>query len=49
MFPTFADVTAPTMNWGVAMFGGVGIISLIYYVARGRHVYQGPVVYVVKG
>ena len=36
------------MNWGIAMFGGIAAISLATYVVRGRKMYKGPVVHVVK-
>ena len=36
------------MNWGIAMFGGVALISLTTYVVRGRKMYKGPVVNVAK-
>jgi hypothetical protein len=36
------------MNWGIAMFGGVAIISFIYYIVQGRKVYKGPVVNIVQ-
>jgi len=42
-FPLFRQVDAQTMNWGIAMFGGVAIISISYYVVHGRKVYNGPV------
>lgn len=45
-FPLFAQVTHETMNYGVVMFSGVAIISVIYYVVRARHVYKGPVVHI---
>ena len=36
------------MNWGIAMFGGAGILCAIYYFVRGRKVYVGPVARVTK-
>ena len=45
-FPLFAHVTAQTMNWGVAMFGGVAILCVINYTVSGRKVYKGPVAYI---
>ncbi|KAK5123914.1 hypothetical protein LTR85_002111 [Meristemomyces frigidus] len=48
LFPLFAHVTAKTMNWGVAMFGGAGILCAIYYVVQGRKVYVGPVARIKK-
>jgi len=47
-FPLFKEVTAVTMNWGIAMFGGVAVICIINYVVHARKVYQGPVVKVMK-
>jgi hypothetical protein len=44
-FPLFAHVTAKTMNWAIAMFGGVAILCAINYFVNGRKVYKGPVVY----
>lgn len=48
-FPMFAVVTVKTMNYGCVMFGGVAIISIVYYIVKGRHVYKGPVVDVRRG
>lgn len=45
-FPLTAVVNQETMNYGVVMFSGVAIISVVYYVARARHVYKGPVVHI---
>ncbi|KAH8701089.1 amino acid/polyamine transporter I [Talaromyces proteolyticus] len=42
-FPVSKDVTAGTMNWSVAIFGGVIIVALVYYYFSARHVYLGPV------
>lgn len=42
-FPLATPVTAATMNWSSTMFVGVMIISAIYYMAIGRHIYTGPV------
>ena len=44
-FPVFRQVTAKTMNWGVAMFGGAALVSILYYLVWGRKVYRGPVVH----
>lgn len=44
-FPLFNNPTADTMNWGIAMFGGAAILSIAYYLVRGRKFYNGPVVY----
>ena len=37
-----------SMNWGIAMFGGVAIVCAIYYAVQGRKVYVGPVARVKK-
>jgi choline transport protein len=45
-FPLATPVTGTTMNWSVAIYGGVIIFALSYYYLHGRHVYEGPVVLV---
>lgn len=30
----------------IVMFSGVLVIALVYYYVHGRHVYEGPVVFV---
>lgn len=47
-FPLFAKVNARTMNWGIAMFGGVALICAVYYGVHGRKAYRGPVVYIKR-
>lgn len=47
-FPADRSVTAETMNWGCAMFGGVAMLSIAWYFIKGRKAYRGPVVYIVK-
>lgn len=47
-FPMFADVTAKSMNWAIAMFGGVAILCSINYFINGRRYYKGPVVYLAR-
>ncbi|EFQ98516.1 hypothetical protein MGYG_01543 [Nannizzia gypsea CBS 118893] len=42
-FPLVSKVDVTTMNWSCAIFGGVVVFSLIYYVLHARHVYKGPV------
>jgi amino acid transporter len=42
-FPITARVTPETMNWSVAIFGGVVLLALTYYFLHARHVYSGPV------
>lgn len=43
-FPPATPVTAETMNWSCAVFGGFVIIGLAWYVVWGRRFYAGPVV-----
>ncbi|KXT11644.1 hypothetical protein AC579_7030 [Pseudocercospora musae] len=47
-FPVSTPVAPDSMNYAIVMFTGVFIIALIYYFVQGRHVYQGPVVYVQR-
>lgn len=35
-------------NWSSAMFVGIMILSLIYYITHARHVYVGPVTLVKR-
>ena len=42
-FPLTKEVNPTTMNWGVAIFGGVILLSMGYYMIRGWKVYKGPV------
>lgn len=43
-FPPAIPVTAVTMNWSIAVFGGFVILGLIWYAIVGRHHYNGPIV-----
>lgn len=43
-WPPAIPVTALTMNWSCAVFGGVVIIGLIWYGIYGRKVYNGPII-----
>lgn len=47
-FPMFAlpFLTVQYMNYGVVMFVGALLISMIYYTVHGRKAYQGPVVHI---
>jgi choline transport protein len=47
-FPSSPHPAPEAMNWAVAMYGGVMIFSLVYFVIWGRKVYRGPVEYVRK-
>jgi choline transport protein len=42
-WPIATPVTAETMNWASVIFSGVLLIAVVYYVAKGRHEYDGPV------
>lgn len=42
-FPPAIPVTAVSMNWSIAVFGGFVIIGLIWYAIRGSQ-YKGPIV-----
>jgi hypothetical protein len=43
-WPATATVTATTMNWSIAVFGGVLIFSMVFWLVHGRKVYTGPIV-----
>lgn len=42
-WPTATPVTAETMNWASVIFMGVLSIAVVYYLAKGRREYDGPV------
>jgi choline transport protein len=42
-WPLATPVTPQTMNWAVLMYGGMIVISVAYYIIKGRYVYTGPV------
>lgn len=42
-FAPETPVTLESMNWSCLVFGGFVVIGLVYWVARGRKVYHGPV------
>lgn len=42
-FPTGRPVTAPTMNWNIAMFGGITLFATVYYMIIGHKQYRPPV------
>lgn len=46
-WPPTSVVDAGTMNWSVAVFGGVVIFSLVFWGLHGRKVYKGPITEVV--
>jgi len=43
-WPPSPEVTAQTMNWSVAVYGGVLILSVVFWFAHGKKVYTGPIV-----
>ena len=43
-WPPGVDPTATTMNWSVAVYGGVLLFSLGFWAVHGRKVYTGPIV-----
>lgn len=47
-FPQVPEPSAESMNWAIVVYIGVLGIAGIYYVARARHHYDGPVAYVRK-
>ena len=47
-FPSTATVTAVTMNWSCALFGGTVLFSIVYYMVYGRHAYKWPVVDTIR-
>jgi choline transport protein len=47
-FPPINHPPVDAMNWSVVIWGGVLILSAIYYVFKARHIYAGPVEYVRK-
>jgi len=47
-FPPVPDPSPTEMNWSIIMYGGVMLLSLVYYAFKGRRVYVGPVEYVRK-
>ncbi|KAF4219531.1 hypothetical protein CNMCM8980_009350 [Aspergillus fumigatiaffinis] len=42
-FPLTEQVNPTTMNWSVVIFGGVTLLSLVYYQLHAKKVYKGPV------
>lgn len=44
VWPPATPVSAMTMNYSVVVTGGVLILAGIWYFARARHIYNGPVV-----
>lgn len=42
-WPQSYPITPEGFNWSVAIFIPTIIVSLVYYIVKGRHVYEGPV------
>ncbi len=42
-FPTARPVTPQTMNWNIAMFGGITLFATGYYLVVGHKQYRPPV------
>lgn len=42
-WPGETPVNAESMNWGVVMFVGVGMLCAMSYAVQGRKIYHGPV------
>ncbi|KAF2112037.1 amino acid/polyamine transporter I [Lophiotrema nucula] len=41
-FPPATPVTAVSMNWSCAVYGGVVILGLVFWAVKGRHQWKGP-------
>lgn len=44
--PTSPNPAVELMNWNIAIYGAVMVVSVAYFVVKGRHHYVGPVAYV---
>lgn len=42
-FPTAQPVDAQTMNWNIAMFGGITLFATVWYIVVGHKKYRPPV------
>lgn len=42
-FPTAKGPTPETMNWNIAMFGGITLFATFYYIVIGHKKYRPPV------
>jgi hypothetical protein len=43
-FPPGVPVTAQTMNWSIAVWGGTIVLGIVYYALRGHKKYKGPTI-----
>jgi choline transport protein len=46
LMDTQTPVTAEGFNWASPIFVAVLLVSLVYFVFKARHTYEGPVAYV---
>jgi len=46
-FPSTPNPTAATMNWAIAMVGGITLFATIYYIFWGRRTYSPPTEYFI--
>ncbi len=42
-FPIATPVDVTTMNWNIAMFGGITVFATVWYVVTGHKKYRPPV------
>ncbi|KAK4496526.1 hypothetical protein PRZ48_012506 [Zasmidium cellare] len=47
-WPVDVNPTAEEFNWSPVMFVGILSITAVYYFVKGRHEYEGPVVFVKR-
>jgi choline transport protein len=47
-FPETAIVDAASMNWNILIYGFTIAFAIVWFFARGKHQYAGPVEYVRK-
>jgi len=47
-FPLGTPVTLGTMNWAAAVYGGVAVVAVVYYVVYARHTYVAPATRLAK-
>ncbi len=47
-FPAATPVVPSTMNWGIAIYGGMVLFATVYYVLLGRFRYVPPVALVKR-
>ncbi|KAK3679100.1 hypothetical protein LTR37_021446 [Vermiconidia calcicola] len=47
-FPAAPDPSLADMNWAIVIYGAAILFAFSWYLAKGRHEYEGPVTYVRK-